>query len=198
MGPTRSHTPYPSQRPHAFLGPQRIPAQCGDYLTPGRVEGSGEGVQAESLLPAVPKNARASIREPREALLWARFWDTSVQLPVGSEREGCSGAASRWEPASSAPREGCPWRPKARASGQRTPPCSVFFQLCPANSGTLSPPVQRSLSVPVCLSLTHTHTRSEKSIKTTRTFTYFFLTGLMLSWTEPGNRRDQEEWFGIL
>ena len=80
------------------------------------------------------------------------------------------------------------------------PPCSLLFQLCPAKAGALCPTAHLTLSMSVCLSvsLTHTHTRSEKSTKTMRIFLFFFLRGLMLSWTEPGNRRVQEEWFGIL
>ena len=105
-----------------------------------------------------------------------RSWDTAVWLPAGSGHEGRSGAASRWGPASSAPRDGCPWLPKARASGQRMPPCSLLFQLCPAKAGALCPTVHLTLSMSVCLSvsLTHTHTRSEKSTKTMRIFLFFF------------------------
>ena len=75
-GPLRAthHTP-PGAPMHSWAPREFLPSE--DDLTPGRVEGRGEGVQAESPLPVEPRNARASIKEPRgqspdgEALLQA-------------------------------------------------------------------------------------------------------------------------------
>lgn len=201
MEPARSHSPYPSQRPHAFLGSQRIPAQCEDNLTPGRVEGSREGVQAESLLPAVPRNARASIRKPQgQSPQRSLAPGSTPRTHLCGSRRAQSVKDAPGLPAGGSlpalPRGRAALAPKGESIWTEDAACSLFFQLCPANSGTLSTCTPQSLHA--CLSLTHTHTRSEKSTKTTQRFTYFFLMGLMLSWTEPGNRRVQAEWFRIL